>query len=83
MTLKAIKPNNPSKEEYLELSKEFNRKWLLYNRYRELLRYEEQDWSLPNNISEEAQKYEVLFNKRANNDKRKRQKKRQRNDRNI
>ncbi len=35
-------PNNPSKLEYFQLSREFNTKWLIYRKYRNLLWYWEQ-----------------------------------------
>ena len=39
--LQPIKPDHPSKKDYLRLSREFKRKGLLYGRYRQLLRYQE------------------------------------------
>ena len=39
--IKVLKPVNPSREDYFNLSKEFNRKGLLYRRYRQLLWYQE------------------------------------------
>lgn len=38
---KTIKPANPSKKDYLNLSKEFNRKWLFYGKYKRYLWYQE------------------------------------------
>jgi len=40
--MEPLKPDKPSKLEYFQLSREFNSKWLIYGKYRILLRYWEQ-----------------------------------------
>ncbi len=62
--INSIKPQNPSQKEYIDLSKEFNKEWLGYNRYKQLMWYQETYWSISNNLLEQAKKYEILFNKR-------------------
>lgn len=40
-TMKSVRPENPSKLEYFQLSREFNARGLLYGKYKNLMRYRE------------------------------------------
>ena len=40
--MQSTKPENPSKLDYFQLSREFNAHWLIYGRYKNLLWYWEQ-----------------------------------------
>ncbi len=37
--MQSTKPQHPSKLHYFQLSREFEKEWLLYGKYKQLLRY--------------------------------------------
>lgn len=46
--MQPLKPSKPSKLEYFQLSREFNKKWLIYGKYRIFLWYLEKYWKIRN-----------------------------------